>query len=244
MWSGLPVEIKVFNLFSGLTSQEGLSRMEAARQRQSIVPDLRINLSSARHQNRLVLHELKVISASQSRYKPSWEQRAVDVRAGRLQAEYVGKARVSDTRHHGTGEGEVGPVQQKLLSLGDVRGLVFGNFGEASQDCHTLVAAMTDSRIRVAGPVRGIQPSMRGEEYDRSSVISSIRRRLSVAAVKAQAFSLLGRLDTLGPGQSAAAGRRRTAAETDRLWRLEEAATKISRRQGRNINRTGFAKLD
>ena len=39
MWAGVPAEMEVFNLFSGLVRQEGLER---AQQRQSLVPDLRI----------------------------------------------------------------------------------------------------------------------------------------------------------------------------------------------------------
>ena len=42
LWAGVPAEMEVFNLFSGLVRQEGLSRMEKAQQRQSLVPDLRI----------------------------------------------------------------------------------------------------------------------------------------------------------------------------------------------------------
>ena len=38
MWAGLPVEMEVFNLFSGLVRQEAWIRVERARQRQSIVP--------------------------------------------------------------------------------------------------------------------------------------------------------------------------------------------------------------
>ena len=37
IWSGLPVEMEVFNLFSGLVRQEGWSRVERARQRQAMV---------------------------------------------------------------------------------------------------------------------------------------------------------------------------------------------------------------
>ena len=42
LWAGVPAEVEVFNLFSGLVRQEGLSRIERAQQRQSLVPDLRI----------------------------------------------------------------------------------------------------------------------------------------------------------------------------------------------------------
>ena len=45
-----------------------------------------------------VLHELKVISCNSTRYKPSWQKRAVDVRALKLPTEYLGKARTADRR--------------------------------------------------------------------------------------------------------------------------------------------------
>ena len=190
-----------------------------------------------------VLHELKVISASRSRYKPGWDKRAVDVRASLLPTEYTNKAKASDRRQNGTNEGEIGPVQQKLISLGDIRGLVFGNFGELSEDGHSLIAAMADSRARVACSARGNNSFIKDEDCHHSNIMSGIRRKISVAAVKAQAFSLLGRLQQLGPGMRSAAGRRREAAEAERQWILEERAHQISRRSGRNVFRTGFAKF-
>ena len=44
MWGGVEAEVEVFNLFSGSVRQEGLSRIEQARQRQTLVPDLRISV--------------------------------------------------------------------------------------------------------------------------------------------------------------------------------------------------------
>lgn len=44
LWAGLPVEMEVFNLFSGLVQQEGLSRVEKTKQRQALVPDMRITM--------------------------------------------------------------------------------------------------------------------------------------------------------------------------------------------------------
>ena len=133
-------------------------------------------------------------------------------------------------------------MERKLLSLREVRGIVFGNFGEVSEDVHQLVAVMADSRVKVAVPVSA-KKDLRREDFQRSTVISTIRRMLSVAGVRAQAFSLLGRLDTLGPGGKPAAGRRRQAANEERLLSLEQRAFMVSRRQSRNIYRTGFSKL-
>ena len=39
MWAGIPVQMEVFNLFSGLIPQQGLARIDRDRQRQSMVPD-------------------------------------------------------------------------------------------------------------------------------------------------------------------------------------------------------------
>ena len=45
----------------------------------------------------------------------------------------------------------------------------------------------------------------------RALAVSHIRKTLSVAGVRAQFYSLLGRLDGRGPGAVLAAGRRRKA---------------------------------
>ena len=45
-----------------------------------------------------VLHELKVISCNSTCYKPTWQQRAVNMRALKLPTEYLAKARAADRR--------------------------------------------------------------------------------------------------------------------------------------------------
>ena len=144
MWAGVPAEMEVFNLFSGLVRQEGLSRIEAAQQRQSLVPDLRIAIqpqavadAEVARDLRMrrggaarggggtveggVLHEVKVISCSKTRYKPNSQKRAVDARADLLQQEYLNKAKEADRKYNQVPIDTVGPVQRKLLELGDVK---------------------------------------------------------------------------------------------------------------------------
>ena len=41
------------------------------------------------------------------------------------------------------------------MSLGEVKGVVAGQFGEVSEDTHALIAAFATSRVRVAGVTRG-----------------------------------------------------------------------------------------
>ena len=190
-----------------------------------------------------VLHELKVISSSRTWYKPTQAKRAVDGRADLLQGEYERKARAAD-RRQGVQEGVVGRVEQKLVSLGKIAGIVLGNFGEVSQATHSLLSALATSRVRVAGVTRGKRGYWRTEEGERAVAISALRRRLSVIAVKCQASSLLGRLETLGPGGQAALRRRQQAAELERTWQVESRAQLQAARDGYTGLRTGFAKLD
>ena len=83
---------------------------------------------------------------------------------------------------------------------------------------------------------------MRGEEAERSIAVSAIRRRLGVMAVRCQSSSLLGRLETLGPGGAAAAGRRWQASEVQRGWQQEDQANSLARKQGYRALRAGFRK--
>lgn len=260
-WAGLPCEVEMHNHFAGVMHQQGLSRAEQMRQYQGIVPDLRITLPGVgggggggvgapglpagglAGQSSPLLHELKVISSSRTWYKPNQAKRAVDGRADLLQGEYERKARAAD-RRQGVPEGEVGRVEQKLVSLGKIAGIVLGNFGEVSQATHSLLAALASSRVRVAGVTRGKRGYWRTEEGERAVAISSLRRRLSVMAVKCQASSLLGRLETLGPGGTAALRRRQQAAELERTWQAESRAQLQADRDGFRSLRSGFAKLD
>ena len=190
-----------------------------------------------------VLHECKVISCSRSRYKPTWTKRAVDVRTAQLPKEYMDKAKIAD-RRQGVAEGEVGRVEAKLVSLGELKGIVAGNFGEVSTDTHDLIAALATSRVRKAGVERGRRGMLRSEEAERPIAITGISWRFGVMAVRCQASSLLGRLETLGPGGAAAVGRRWQAAELERQWRREEQAHSLATQQGYSYRQRGFSKDD
>ena len=66
-WAGEEVDCEVFNVFSGLIPQLGLSRLEQGRKRQGLVPDFRVRVPAAGggegpQVEELVLAELKVIS--------------------------------------------------------------------------------------------------------------------------------------------------------------------------------------
>ena len=71
-----------------------------------------------------------------------------------------------------------------------------------------------------------------------------VRRTHSLAAIRAQSHSLLGRLEGLGWRVTAATGRRKEALELERVWLRERKATALSLRNGFNILMWGFAQLD
>ena len=76
--------------------------------------------------------------------------RAVDKRAGELNAEYLAKH--TDQTYCGTPRDTVGPVELKLVSLGRVHGIIVDAFGEASDDLHSLIHHLAVSRVRFAEP--------------------------------------------------------------------------------------------
>ena len=119
-----------------------------------------------------------------------------------------------------------------------------GNFGEVSDHWHQLLTALATRRVQVAGVQRGRRGLMRSQDAEYAVAISQLRVRLGIATVRAQCTSMLGRLETLGPGTAAARGRRRYAAQVERQWGLEQRAADLARRQGWNAHRSGYAKLD
>ena len=190
------------------------------------------------------MHEVKVISCNKTRYKPSSQKRAVDSRADLLPQEYLRKARAADQAYNDTPAGVTGPVERKLIELGEVRGIVSGSFGEVSEHTHALLAALATYRVRMAGVSRGKKGHLRTEEGERSLAIAGLRRKLGVLTARIQVHSLLGRLEVLGPGAGAAIGRRWQQAELERAWRREESSHRLATSQGWRSYRTGFAKVD
>ena len=88
----------------------------------------------------------------------------MDRRAGQLQQEYLNKARRADQRYNGVRPGTRGQVVQCLPDLGEVRGVVCGNFGEVSEATHLLLARLVTSRKRTAGVNRGRRSQMRSKD--------------------------------------------------------------------------------
>jgi len=173
------------------------------------VPDLELQLQwDGAGPERQLLFEFKTLHLGPSTY-PCAEGRcqAVKRRAKALPTEYARKARLVDEKYIGTANGEVGPVAVRLRRYEPVKGLVFGHFGEASDDVHKLVGALAVacSRRNHLGPeddaarLRGLYSYL-------------IKRRWALATVRGAARLTLSRLaSSVGQGASAAAVRRQAA---------------------------------
>jgi len=239
-WARIPVTTEVFGLFSHLIPAQALSRYERGRKRQALVPDFRIEMPSAIGVTRFQLAELKVISCCESWYTPSagGNVRATEKRANGLKAEYRRKARDVDKEARESRGSEKGPVERRLEEFGDLLGLVFGAWGEASESVHHLVQILAESRLAFQGLQRG-RPGNSGEL---GVLTGQIRRRLSLAAIKAQTECLLSKLHQVGPGNQLMAKRRQWAVQEDEKMKREREAQWLRRIEGIHTLRKGHIK--
>ena len=217
--AGVPTECEVFNLFARELPQEGLSRIERGRTRQTMVPDFKISIPEAGGRIEQRLFELKVVSSCPTRYprNPRPEGRAVDNRGKLLQGEYEAKARKADRRFGNTPLGELGRMENKLLNFGRVRGLVVGGWGELSEDFKMLMQVMADRKKQELEAQTGLE-NRRSVTAQLATYVSQNRQQLSRICVQSQSRLLLDRLERLGGGTGEAARRRRNTAWLEAQW--------------------------
>ena len=209
---GMRAAPEVFGLFAPLLPQVARGEYDAmpARKRQGLVPDFLVSCRATRGGPvQETLAELKTLHYGTSTYPASELRcRAVGRRAATIEAEYLGKARSLDRQWLGTAANQQGPVEAKLRGYDKVRGLVFGSWGEASDDVDWLLSQAAD-----IGAVRS--RGRRAEEDDtddlRAVLITQLQRRWGMTALRANARLLLGRLAYVGRGAVAAAARRGAA---------------------------------
>ena len=127
----------------------------------------------------------------------------------------------------------------KLREFGDLKTLVFGAFGESSDGAHLLMQQIAEARLRFQGLQRGRE----GQREELGVLIGMVRRRLSVAAVRAQAELLLNRMDAV-EGNPMAAQRRQYAQYQDVMMRREREANWICKVSGEQVIRKGRFKLN
>ena len=200
-----------------------------------MVPDFMMSLPHPTEGTKRMLAELKIINCCPSRYSVGVDQKGVDKRAGLLQGEYKKKAKDVDTMYGDVPAGQVGPVQRHLNSYGKIIGIVVGAWAEGSEDLHNLIQNITDSRSNYLELTRG-RPASDGE---RALMLGQIRRRISVASVRANANCLLDRLKLVGPEAGKAAERRRWRSREEQMMRHEEEAVWLAKTRHHGICHRG-----
>ena len=224
-WMHIDVEMEALNVFSQHIPQAQLSesfRTNESRMktRQGIVPDFVAHIAHDGPKRRQIF-ELKFIGKNKTRYpmkRDLTQERCVDKRADGLTKEYEKKARNGDKKYCGTQGDTKGPILRTLESLGDVKGLVWGAFGEGSIQCHRLASTLAEigsqmhyKTMHVATP-----------QIAKSVLVRAIRRDWGLAVVKANAHTILTNLSKVGNNVKAASERREAL---EQQWADEAADT-------------------
>jgi hypothetical protein len=250
----LPATCEVFGAFSSCIPQQGLSRIQRGRARQAILPDFKFELPHQLGGNPAggnpgggnpaagkvsTLAELKTVTFCQSYHYPGATKRGVELRADKLPAEYLKKARDCDQDFCGTAHGTIGPVEAKLRSYPPLMKLVSGPNAEFSSDTHELLQTMADCKAQYQCRSQGLEES----EWRVASNLCYLRRQLSICAVRSVADSLFCRLQQagVGPGRGArlAAQRRALAMAQQERGRKERAAHWLQHTRGHRVLQRG-----
>jgi hypothetical protein len=240
-WSGVVATCEVWGLFKHLIPQNKQGSEEVNKQRQVMIPDFRIQLSSQTGQSEARLAELKY-TCGRDLYKPGVRQRefkrAVEIRAGKLMDEYRGKA---DGMDQLLGEEGGGRVRRKLDQFGDLLGMVVGRFNEVSNDLNNLVEKMAESRVNLVARRDGRQLS----DNEKGVVVGQLRRRLSTAAIRAGSNCLLDRMHQCGQGAQLAAKRREGSSWLEEAMKKEREVQWLAKvRRGQLVQKGRFLDSD
>ena len=132
-----------------------------------------------------------------------------------------------------------------MATYGKVEGWCFGVWGEASDDIHSLIQNMVTSRLQVIGQQPGRFAEVQNIDGLKSQLVGSLRRQISLTAVRANARILISRMEShVGKGALEAAKRRQAVTSIERAQYRERRAQALSAGQGRNIVRRGCFRLD
>jgi len=146
---------------------------------------------------RRLLFDVKTIHGGTAHYSAALARTeksgAVRHRAASVAHDYTSHARALDTRFYPEAA-EPGPIMSRLRSFTQVRGLVFGQYGEASTDVHALVALTASKLAGMGWQLAGA----RSVTEMRAFLVSRCRRRVGLATVQAMARHRLARLPYIG----------------------------------------------
>ena len=98
-------------------------------------------------------------------------------------------------------------------------------FSEGSEDLHNLVHTLALQRANTVGLARGRPAS----EEEIGMIVGQVRRRLSVACVRANKACLLSRLSVIGEAARQAHDRRQGQSMAEEIMRREQQAQWLGR---------------
>ena len=160
----------------------------------------------------------------------------MDVRAGRLPKEYRDKARHIDRMYNAITEDQVGPVESKLNSFGELKCLVMGQFGESSQHLQELLVQFAEERAKNLSRSAGVALN----SSHQALILQQYRRRLSVCAIRAQSACLLSRLSHFSEGARLGAQRRSIQLSREEASRKDLKSHWSAHIKGRGLHKTGL----
>ena len=235
--SKVRADAEVFGLFrdlipADLTDQGG--ELQHSRQRVGLTPDFLFRLPTPDGVTDR-LGELKAISAGISRYPPGKTEKQADRRGRELPASYRRALERLDREHRGTAPGETGALVARLQGYGELLCLVFGAWGDCSEDLHSLVQICAESKVEHLCRSTG-RPEMEGQL---SVITSQYRRLLSTTMVRAQAQCLISRVGVISPQAREAARRRDVAGRMERELREDRRAHWMASLRGPGWARQG-----
>ena len=163
----------------------------------------------------------------------------VELRADKLLAEYLKKARDCDQDYRGTARGTIGPVEAKLRSYPPLMKLVSGLNEEFSGDTHKLPQTVADFKAQYQCRSQGLDEF----EWRVVSNLFYLQRQLSICAVRSVADSLFCHLQQagVGPGRGdrLAAQHRAVAMAQQERGRKERAAHWLQHIRGHRVLQRG-----
>ena len=111
-------------------------------------------------------------------------------------------------------------MERRLDEYGNLKGLVFGAFGEASDDVRYLIDTLAESRLRFQVLSEGREGG--GSDNEKGMIVNKIRRTLSMSVIKSQVGCLLGKIQQAGPGNKQLAKKRERMLFLDEKMRQEK----------------------
>ena len=159
--------------------------------------------------------DVKTLHAGNEHYysRRAREEQSGAVRTRELMvwAAYQHHARQLDRRFSQGGD----QILQRLRSFGRTRGLVFGAYGEASADVHTLIGSAAEAQASQVWREAGA----RSASEMRAVLIGRMRRRVGLATVQAMARHRLARVPYVGVSHAVVQARaQRRVMHTGSAW--------------------------